>query len=236
MSYGGVPKPRVEDEFAKRDGMGLDKNPKMKTEKEARTFYFKMISTLVVCVAPLFGYFMYLAFRFVPGQAEKIDKKFLFIREYDLGWVFVAVFMIFLTRAYLIINANGARAAARVDRPDQHIYRIMSPEKPFCDAPYVLMANTGEAGRFNRAQRAVYNFDESVPTFIVFQMMVAAIFGPLALLIGLLHMYGRFTFANLYKQDKDSRSSGFGISVLAEYFALGLTTVCMLKAFLPALP
>ena len=50
------------------------------------------------------------------------------------------------------INANGARLPAKLDRPDQHIYQIMAEKGPLANAPYVLMATTGAAGRFNRAQ------------------------------------------------------------------------------------
>eukprot|EP00961_Rhodomonas_salina_P060885 817536-Rhodomonas_salina.1 len=55
------------------------------------------------------------ALRFVPGQAEKIDAKFAFIAQHDLGWVFASAVLVLLTRAYLTINSNGARAAARLD-------------------------------------------------------------------------------------------------------------------------
>ena len=50
------------------------------------------------------------------------------------------------------------RAGARVDRPDQHVYKIMSPEAK-ASSPYVLMSNTGWTGRFNRAQRGAFNTD-----------------------------------------------------------------------------
>ena len=69
----------------------------------------------------------------------------------------------------------GARAPARVDRPDQHIYKIMASDGSLKDAPNVLMATTGAAGRFNRAQRAVFNMDETLPLVLANTFLAGAI-------------------------------------------------------------
>jgi len=223
-------------EFSGRDEMGLEKKSKYRSEEEARAAYFKLVGGLVLFYSPLLSLALYFALRAIPGQAERIDAKFAFISEHDLGWVFVAAFLVFVTRAYLSINANGARAGARLDRPDQHIYKIMTPEKPLCDAPHVLMATTGAAGRFNRAQRGAFNFDESAAWFIIHLVLIAIMFGPLSFVLGSLQMYGRITFANQYKEDQAKRQAGFTISILAEYLSAGLISVCALKAFVPAMP
>lgn len=48
-----------EDEFSKRDAMGLDKSPQHKTEAECRAFYMKMIGTLAFVVAPVLAFIVY---------------------------------------------------------------------------------------------------------------------------------------------------------------------------------
>jgi len=223
-------------EFEKRDEMGLQKfNSATKNEAEARAFYFKFIGNLMFVKMPIAVALVYTLLRFLPGQAERIDAKFEFIRAYDLGWVFVAPALLHLGRTYLMINANGARAEARVERPDQHVYKIMSPNK-YADAPYVLMANTGAAGRFNRAQRSAYNTDEVLPLFAVGLVLVAACFGPLALVLGAINVYGRTTFANAYKADQDTRGPGFMAAAASEYLTMALVQWIALKSFIPALP
>merc|ERR1712023_187063 len=97
-------------------------------------------------------------------------------------------------RMVLVINANGARAPARVDRPDQHVYKIMDKDGPNKDTPYVMMANTGPQGRFNRAQRGVFNTDESMPLYIANSILAGAVFGPFVVLLNILVAYGRITF------------------------------------------
>ena len=83
------------------------------------------------------------------GMKDQFTTKFNFISEYQLGYGFLAIWIVSLARSRLAVNANAQRAGARVDRPDQHIYKLMDQNAP-PGAPYVLMANTGAAGRFNR--------------------------------------------------------------------------------------
>ena len=224
------------DEFEKRDEMGLDKSAPPKTEAEARAGYFRMLGTVIFVQSPILGWVAYFCLRFLPGQAERMDAKFAFLVQHDLGWVFVAILTVLLMKSYMVINSNGGRAAARLDRPDQHIYKIMSKETTFSDAPYVLMATTGAAGRFNRAQRAAFNADESLPVFLVSLVSVAAVFGPAAVVTALITLLGRVKFAESYKEDQDKRSSGFMIAIVGEYITIGLVWVCALKSFIPGLP
>lgn len=223
------------EEFAKRDEMGLDKNSKPKTEEEQRAFYYSMIGKAIFLQAPFLGWLAYFAVRLVPGQAERIDAKFDLIATYDLGWVFVTTLLALLTKSYLMINVNGARAAARVDRPDQHVYKIMSAEK-YKDAPYVLMASTGPAGRFNRAQRASLNHDETLPVFLVNLVLVACVYGPLAVVIAATNLYARKKFADAYKADLSQRGAGFFLSAITEFVTVGMIWVTVMKAFFPMLP
>merc|ERR1712232_1384056 len=97
------------------------------------------------------------------GQQSMYDKKFKLINDYQLGYVFLAVWMLAITRAVQVCIATGSRAPALVDRPDQHVYKVMAASGSLKDAPYVMMANTGAQGRFNRAQRGVFNTDETMP-------------------------------------------------------------------------
>ena len=136
-----------------------------------------------------------------------------------------------------MINANGARAPARVDRPDQHIYKIMAEKGPLADAPYVLMATTGDAGRFNRAQRAAYNMDEGLPLYLSATLLAGSVFGPLVALLALLNAYGRVSFADGYKASLGARGGGFMAAVVAEHVTAGLVGLCAIKGLLgPLVP
>ena len=48
------------------------------------------------------------------------------------------------------------------------------------------MANAGPQGRFNRAQRAVFNYDEALPLFLS-GLLLNALLGPAALILAVLN-------------------------------------------------
>ena len=48
------------------------------------------------------------------------------------------------------------------------------------------MANAGPQGRFNRAQRAVFNYDEALPLFLS-GLLLNALLGPTALILAVLN-------------------------------------------------
>ena len=50
----------------------------------------------------------------------------------------------------------------------------------------VMMANAGPQGRFNRAQRAVFNYDEALPLFLS-GLLLNALLGPAALILAVLN-------------------------------------------------
>ena len=160
--------------------------------------------------------------------AAPVSKKLALMHEYSLGWVYVAWVFVWAARTYAALNANGARAPTGLDRPDQHIYESAGGT--------VKMVNTGDAGCFNRAQRAAFNLDENMPTFLTGLLLNALILGPAVVAIGSMYMYGAVVFANEYRKG-GNRMQGFGAKASAEWSSAALVVVCAIKALAgPMLP
>jgi len=139
------------------------------------------------------------------------------------------VFLIGLARSRLIVNANAQRAGARVDRPDQHAYKIMDP-KAASEAPLVLMASTGPLGRFNRAQRGVFNTDESMPLYVANTILAGSMFGPVVVLLNLLVAFGRIKFGLGYTESNAARMGGIMPAFIGEGWTSGLVLLIAIKA------
>ena len=156
---------------------------------------------------------------------RELQSKFDFIREYELTYVYVAIFMVYMTRLVMVRNANGARGPTRLDRPDQHIYQVVGTDQ------IVLMATQGAAGRFNRAQRAIFNMDESLSTFLICILLVAPVFGPLVCFFFIpMYSYGRILCAEEYKRDVNARSGGFMYAMIAEHGLAALVGVIAIQS------
>eukprot|EP00808_Paulinella_micropora_P007897 g59421.t1 len=217
-----------EDEFSGRDAMGLMEKVE-KGEEETRRFYFKMVGVLNFLFAPVICWVTYGLTKMIDKQKELYESKFNFIHDNQLGYVFIAWYAIYLARTYVSINANGARAAARVDRPDQHIYKVMAASGVHSGMPFVLMANSGPEGRFNRAQRALYNMEETIAFFLTGVILAGAVFPFPVLGCVVLACYGRIKFANLYKESLKKRGAGFLPAIIGEVLVAGFVGVCMVK-------
>jgi hypothetical protein len=142
----------------------------------------------------------------------------------------VTWYIVFVTRTYMAINANGARKPARIDRPDQHIYKIMTNKKPLCDAAYVLMEGSGAGGRFNRAQRAAAHMDESLPLYLTGAMLTACVFGPISVIISLIYACARVGYANSYTRHLKDRLGSIYWIFISEQLSAGLVLFVAIKA------
>mmetsp|Transcript_95606 Transcript_95606/g.169777 ORF Transcript_95606/g.169777 Transcript_95606/m.169777 type:complete len:237 (-) Transcript_95606:70-780(-) len=219
-----------EDEFKDRDSQGLQPlTEKTPTEEAETSKYQKMLLVMMPLIGQVICWSLYLFCSKVLGHKEIYDKKFEVIHEWQLGYVFLAVWMISYARAAAICQANGARAPARVDRPDQHVYKIMAASGSLKDSPYVMMATTGPQGRFNRAQRGVFNTDEAMPAMLANVILAGSVFGPLVPCVCLLIAYGRVTFTVKYKESVSSRGAGFLPAMIGEKILEGLVLLCAIK-------
>jgi len=223
-----------ENEFEKRDAQGLtprkDDDPADSDKAaKAKAGYMKMIFGIIPIFQCVFAISTYFVCSRLLGMKDALDTKFAFLYDHDLGYVYLAVYLIGLGRARMAVNSNAMRAAARVDRPDQHVYKVMDP-KGEKDAPYVLMANTGWAGKFNRAQRGAFNTDEQMPMVLVNTVLAGCLFGPVVVFTALLGAYGRVKFALGYTEAASGRMGGFLPAVIAENWAAGLVLFSGVKA------
>merc|ERR1712039_369826 len=105
------------------------------------------------------------------------------------------------------------------------------------DAPYVMMADTGAQGRFNRAQRGVFNTDEAMPMTLANVVLTGYVFGPVITLLALLIGFGRAQFGLKYKEGPNDRIGGFAIAAIGEKWVEGLLLLCAIKGiFFTSIP
>ena len=93
------------------------------------------------------------------------DTKLSLLATYDLGWLYLGIFLIKLLQLPIGIILGEARKASKVNVPDQHVYKVMGSEGSRLG--FVLMETEGDLGKFNRAQRALQNYHEQFPTMML---------------------------------------------------------------------
>ena len=142
--------------------------------------------------------------------------------------------MQFLKRRYAVCHVNATRLPARVDRPDQMIYQIMAQKGALADAPYVLLANTGAQGRFNRAQRAAQHFDETIALITTGALLGFFAVGPLMLPLVVPWAGARVTFTNVYKQSNNDRLGPVRLCIRMEGLIAGMVFICAIQGIVMA--
>mmetsp|Transcript_26796 Transcript_26796/g.58120 ORF Transcript_26796/g.58120 Transcript_26796/m.58120 type:complete len:251 (-) Transcript_26796:175-927(-) len=223
-----------EDEFSKRDASGLQptfpKGAKSASQAEAQTraAYYKLTGIFQFGIAPALAFGLLSVTR-TPSStlSDQYEHRLAFIRKHDLGWIYAAWYVLSLARTHALINANATRAGARVGRPDQHAYKIMARPKDeasasstskdsssclgLADAPYVLMENVGPVGRFNRAQRAAFHFDEGLELLLGSIFLVGAVLPRLAFGLVVLYCLGRVLYTGGYTESLNGRMNAFAL-------------------------
>lgn len=200
---------------------------KAKSEKALRSHYTKQFLTVVLAQGPVIAWGLYGILKILLSSESLtiMNQKFDFLYHYELYYVYLAVFLIYLSKLAMTMNANGARAPTRLNRPDQQIYQVVGTDN------MVLMATEGANGRFNRAQRANFNMEEGLPLFLTNTILVSAVLGPLvSCFLVPMYAYGRIRFAHDYKESCKARTSGFLYSMIAEHGMAALVVLIAVKA------
>ena len=226
-----------------RDAMGLEiSGPNSLNEEQARARYFKMYGGILFVYAPVLAFgLMYAARWKSPKMAGIADDHLQFLADHDLGWLYAAWYIMYLARCYHNINSNGARAGARVGRPNQHVYKVygnstVDAKKKNDDAaastPYIFLENDGPIGKFNRAQRATFHMDEQ-GAYVVTSMLLAGFVMPkLVYILSACYFLGRVEFANAYTDSLEGRSSKMILYVFPEAVMIAMVGIAAVQAIL----
>ena len=108
--------PPPPDEFEQRDGLGLSRDDVLKApaaaEADKRWDYKKMYARRVAVQCPVLAVALYVA----VAQFYDVEARLALARSLDLGWAFLAWYVVYLARQSVAINAAACRAGARCPR------------------------------------------------------------------------------------------------------------------------
>jgi uncharacterized membrane protein YecN with MAPEG domain len=144
----------------------------------------------------------FLAFPTEPQAEDKIRT----LASLRLGWIYMGAWVFKITQFCLGINLGTARTESKVSVPDQQVYQVKGAAGS--KLGYVLMETDGAIGRFNRAQRALQNYNENVPLFMLMFVLAGYVCPFPAFLSACTFSAGRVFSAIGYTSATDSRIPG----------------------------
>jgi uncharacterized membrane protein YecN with MAPEG domain len=156
------------------------------------------------------------------------DGKIATLASLDLGYAYLGAFVMKVGIVLLGINLGGARATAKVEVPDQQCYQVKGAEGS--KLGYVLMETEGAIGEFNRAQRALQNFNENFPLFVVMYFLASFVFPFAAFVCTALFMAFRVMGAVGYTSAADGRLGGTMLAALTNAVVEGMVLLVGIKA------
>lgn len=170
----------------------------------------------------------YFSSYYTEAKVAAADAKISVLSEYDLGWLYLGLFLVKVLQLPIGINLGSARKASKVGVPDQHVYKVMGAEGS--KLGYVLMENDGDLGAFNRAQRALQNYHEQFPTTIV-QYVAASWVWPFESFVCIV-IWALSSYASSvgYTNDADGRMGGRIPAFFASTALQGMVLIAAYKA------
>lgn len=180
-------------------------------------------------------YVVYLSFQFILGapgiigaavaafylKNAHVCERLETLGSNSLSAVYLSIAFLYI--AFTLINANlgTARRPTRVNVPDQHAYRVYGGAG---DGGNVFMNDEGALGSFNRAQRALANFEEILPFVIVMTVASSYVFPwtsfAMVVILGACRVKGAID----YTDDRMKRMTG---NMVATAMLANLFTMCI---------
>eukprot|EP01001_Neometanema_parovale_P010180 NODE_6410_length_849_cov_227.236915_g6174_i0.p1 GENE.NODE_6410_length_849_cov_227.236915_g6174_i0~~NODE_6410_length_849_cov_227.236915_g6174_i0.p1 ORF type:complete len:212 (-),score=50.29 NODE_6410_length_849_cov_227.236915_g6174_i0:155-790(-) len=155
------------------------------------------------------------------------EKILSFIRENDLAYLYAGYFALKIGQLCMGINLGEARKASKVNIPDQQVYKCHG--KGGSAVGYVLMENEGILGQFNRAQRAVQNYNEVLPMVVLSFLLAGLVFPKPVCCLASLFALARLFGAIGYTRDVEGRMGGNMLGTLLLVTIEGFLITVILK-------
>ena len=169
-----------------------------------------LYATFTSVVSIIAGTFAY--FAIVKNNATA-DAKIAILSEYDFGYLYMAAFILKLGQFSMGINLGSARKESKVNVPDQQVYQVKGAEGS--KLGYVLLEYDGVIGRFNRAQRAVQNYNETFPQNALYILLGGFVYPKEVMVLATIFAVARVVSAIGYTGGADGRLGGFMLSNVA---------------------
>mmetsp|Transcript_18865 Transcript_18865/g.32163 ORF Transcript_18865/g.32163 Transcript_18865/m.32163 type:complete len:219 (-) Transcript_18865:697-1353(-) len=186
---------------------------------------YSAMTFIITAIGVIIAYF---SSYYADEKVTAANSKIAIISEYDLGWLYLGLFLIRILTLPININLGKARKASKAGLPDQHVYKVMAAEGS--KLGYVLMENEGVHGAFNRAQRALQNYHENFPGVVVQYIAASFVFPFEAFVCMVVWQISCCIGADGYTEDVDGRMKGR----LPGYFAMstigGMVIIVAYKA------
>jgi len=161
------------------------------------------------------------------GSTSKYDQKIHTLTVFELGWVYVGLYVIKLGAFAIDVNLGVARKESKVNVPDQQVYKVHG-----LNAGYVLMEADGVIGQFNRAQRAYMNYLEQQPLFLAYFVLAGFVFPFPAFVCGCIFSFFRIVAAVGYTKSADDHMKGNILSMIAMGAIEGLLLLAGVKSLM----
>eukprot|EP00563_Minutocellus_polymorphus_P003729 CAMPEP_0181031424 /NCGR_PEP_ID=MMETSP1070-20121207/6225_1 /TAXON_ID=265543 /ORGANISM="Minutocellus polymorphus, Strain NH13" /LENGTH=222 /DNA_ID=CAMNT_0023108801 /DNA_START=82 /DNA_END=750 /DNA_ORIENTATION=+ len=191
-----------------------------------------VLYAMFTVIPGLFGLVIaYATITFASSESSKsaADAKLDLLATYDLGWLYLGIFVVKLLQLPIAIILGSARKASKVNVPDQHVYRVMGSEGS--KLGHVLMeTEDDDLGKFNRAQRALQNYHEQFPTMML-QYVAASFVWPFETFVCIaIWAVSCVLSANGYVSSADGRMQGRLPGFFAAATVQGLVLIAAHKA------
>mmetsp|Transcript_105207 Transcript_105207/g.327998 ORF Transcript_105207/g.327998 Transcript_105207/m.327998 type:complete len:220 (+) Transcript_105207:59-718(+) len=168
---------------------------------------------------------------YVFGAQAKYDRQIDALAAGGLGWIYLSVVAIKVVALCININLGLSRKAAKVNVPDQQVYKVYVPESQ-SQLGYVMMETEGVLGTFNRAQRAYQNFLEQLPIFLVVMLLAGYAFAFPAFICALIYGSFRVIAAVGYTKRPKGRMAGNILGMISQEVLQGFLLIAGIKAIL----
>ncbi|CAL1168147.1 unnamed protein product [Cladocopium goreaui] len=200
----------------------------IKQEQKMPVSFFPIIIAVSVTMGQALAWPIYLF-----GHRQAYDAKIDILASLNLGWLYLALLVVYYTKQIVSQHASYVRNHANVSLPNHTVHKVFIPDGGK-QLPYVLLEEDGMVGKANRAQRGFENLMEYLPMYLVYLCAIGFVYPFPAFVNACVFFFSRVKYAFDYTNATAARNTGFAIYGMAQACLEGLLLIAGVKALLRA--